>query len=50
MSDASGGHMVETYSSMGLVLALYVAMIVPPPHVVDASALSICVVLCAFLL
>ena len=29
-SDASGDHMVETYSSMGLVMALYVAMIVSP--------------------
>ena len=28
VSDASGDHMVETYSSMGLVKALYVAMIV----------------------
>ena len=26
VSDASGHHMVETYSSMGLVMALYVAM------------------------
>ena len=36
VSDASGDHMVETYSNMGLVMALYVAMIVsfcftPPP-------------------
>ena len=28
VSDASGDHMVKTYSSMGLVMALYVAMIV----------------------
>ena len=28
MSDASGDHMVETYSRMGLVMALYVVMIV----------------------
>ena len=50
VSDASGDHMVETYSSMGLVMALYVAMIVSLcfPHVVDVSALSICIVLCAF--
>ena len=43
-------HMVETYSSMGLVMALYVAMIVSfvSPHVVDLSALSICIVLRAF--
>ena len=39
--------MVETYSSMGLVMALYVAMIVSFcfPQVVDVSALSICIVL-----
>ena len=42
--------MVETYSSMGLVMALYVAMIVSFgfPHVVDVGALSICIVLRAF--
>ena len=47
MSDASGDHMVETYSSMGLVMSLYVAMIVSFcfPHVVDVSALCICIVL-----
>ena len=47
VSDASGDHMVETYSSMGLVMSLYVAMIVSFcfPHVVDVSALSICIVL-----
>ena len=41
--------MVETCSSVGLVMALYVAMIVSFcfPHVVDVSALSICIVLCA---
>ena len=51
VSDASGDHMVETYSSMGLVMALYVAMIVTFcfPHVVDVSALSICIVLRALL-
>ena len=50
MSDASGNHMVETYSSMGFVMALYVARIVSFcfPHVVDVSALSICIVLRAF--
>ena len=52
VSDANGDHMVETYSSMGLVMALYVAMLVsfcpPPPHVIDVSALSICIVLCTF--
>ena len=47
VSDASGDHMVETYSSMGLVMALYVAMIVSFcfPHVVDVNYLSICIVL-----
>ena len=46
MSDAIGDHMVEAYSSMGLVMALYVARIVSFcfPHVVDVSALSICIV------
>ena len=50
VSDASGDHMVETYSSMGLVMALYDAMIVSFcfPHVVVVSALSIYVVLRAF--
>ena len=50
VSDASGDHMVETYSSMGHVMALYVAMTVSScfPHVVDVSALSICIVLRAF--
>ena len=50
MSDASGDHMVETYLSMGLVTALYVARIVSIcfPHDVDVSALSICIVLHAF--
>ena len=50
VSDASGDHMVETYSSMGLVMALYAAMIVSFcfPHVVDVSALSICIVFRAF--
>ena len=28
VSDVSGDYMVETYSSMGLVMALYLAMIV----------------------
>ena len=50
VSDAIGDHMVETYSSMGLFMALYVARIVSFcfPHVVDVSALSICIVLRAF--
>ena len=36
MSDASGDHVVEAYSSMGLVMTLYVASIVSLcfPHVV----------------
>ena len=40
-------HMVETYSSVGLVMALYVVSVVSfcCPHVVDASALGICIVL-----
>ena len=44
VSDASGDYMVETYSSMGLLMALYVAMIISFcfPHVVDVS---ICIVL-----
>ena len=47
VADSSGDHMVETYSSMGLVMAFYVAMIVSFcfPHIVDMSALSICIVL-----
>ena len=51
VSDVSGDHMVETYSSMGLIMALYVARIVSFcfPHVVDVSALSICIVLRVFL-
>ena len=50
VSDASGDHMVETYLSMGLVMALYVKIIVSFrfPHVVDGSALSICMVFRAF--
>ena len=50
VSDASGDHMVETYSSMGLVMDLYVARISSFcfPHVVDVSALSICIILRAF--
>ena len=50
MSDTSGDHMVETYSSMGLVMALNVAMIVSVSfhHVVDVSGLSTCIVLRAF--
>ena len=48
--DASGDHMVDTYSCMGLVMTLYVARIVSFcfPHIVDVSALIICIVLRAF--
>ena len=51
VSDTSGDHMVETYSIMGLVMALYVARIGSFcfPYVVDVSALSICLS-CALLL
>ena len=50
VSDAIDDHMVETYSSMGLVMALYVAMFVSFcfSHVVEVSVLSICIVLRAF--
>ena len=50
VSDASGDHIVETYSSMGLVMALYVARIISFcfPHVVDVSALGICIVFACF--
>ena len=50
VSDAIGNHMVEKYSSMGLVMTLYVARIVSFcfPHVIDVSALSTCIVLRAF--
>ena len=48
--DASGDHMVETYPSMGLVIACYVAMIVSfcSTNVVDMSALRIGIVWRAF--
>ena len=51
VSDASGVHMVETYSSMGLVMALYVTMIVSFcfPNVVDMNTLSIYIVLRALI-
>ena len=44
VSHASGDHIVETYSSMGLVMTLYVARIVSFCflHVVDVSDLRIC--------
>ena len=52
VSDASYDHMVETYSSMGIVMALYVVTIVSLcfPHAVDVSALSICIALCALII
>ena len=50
MVDASGDDIVEAYSSMGLVIVLYVTSIVSFcfPHVVEVSALSIYIVLRAF--
>ena len=44
VSDASGDHMVEMYSSMGLVMTLYVAMIVSFcfPHVVECFEYLYC--------
>ena len=50
MSAASGDHIVESYTSIGLVMALYVASNVSScfPHVVDVSDLCICIVLRAF--
>ena len=50
VSDALGDHMVETYSSIGLVMDLYVVRFVSvcSHQVVDVSALSICIVLHAF--
>ena len=56
VSDASVCHTMEAYSSMGLVIALYVASIVSFcfPHVVALTALSIyivgfaCFCFCAF--
>ena len=50
VSDALGDNMLEAYSSMGFVVALYVARIVSFcfPHIVHVNALSICIVLRAF--
>ena len=52
VSDAIGDHMLETYSSMGLVMALYVARFVffCFHHVVDVRALSICIALRALVI
>ena len=43
VSDALGDHMVETYSSTGLVRALYVASMVSLclPHLVEVSMLIV---------
>ena len=50
VSHASGDYMVETYLSMSLIMALYVASIVSFcfPHVVGVNASSICIVLRAY--
>ena len=50
VSGASGDHMVEMYSSMGLVMVLYVSSIVSFcfPYAVHVSVFSICIVLRAF--
>ena len=46
VSDAIHNYIVETYSCMGLVIALYVASIISfcCPHVVDVSASIFCIV------
>ena len=41
-------HMVETYSSMGLVIICCEDRFLLFPHVVEVSGLSICIVLRAF--
>ena len=48
VSDALGDHMVEAYSSTGLVMALYVASMVYLclPHLVEVRTLSMLIVLC----
>ena len=45
--DAFGNHMVEAYSSTGLVMALYVASMVSLclPHFVEVRTLSMLIVL-----
>ena len=50
VSDAICDHMVETYSSMGIDMNLYVTRIFSfcSPHVIDVSALSICILLRVF--
>ena len=45
VSNALGDHMVEAYSSTGLVMVLYVASMVPLPHFVEVKTLSMLIVL-----
>ena len=47
VSDALGDHMVEAYSSTGLVMALYVASMVSLcfPHLVEVRTFSMLIVL-----
>ena len=47
VSDALGDHMVEAYSSMGLIMALYVASMVSLclPHFIEMRTLSMVIVL-----
>ena len=47
VSNALGDHMVEAYSSTGLVMALYVAIMVSLclPHFVEVRTLSMLIVL-----
>ena len=47
LSDALGDHMVDAYSSTGLVMALYVASMVSLclPHLVEVRTLSMLIVL-----
>ena len=52
VSDALGDHMVEAYSSRGLVMALYVASMVSLclPHLVEVRTFSMLIILRALLL
>ena len=52
VSDALGDHMVEAYSSTGLVMALYVASMVSLclPHLVEVRTFSMLIVLLWLLL
>ena len=51
VSDALGDHMVEAYSSTGLVMALYVASMVSLclPHLVEVRTFSMLIVLRALI-